>query len=261
MASIVKCPELCGRGAISLTRRASIRGQKELDRQDADRAQRLRDASARRMRFLGDDRPDPAGMTVGVEDVAVVTVHGDRIANGLAVNAASHDHRELSGEIDHAPPPHGAPAQARPRRRLRHFRFDQNLSLAVIARRGGLQDQRQAELRRRSWSSASLRTGRQGVCGMSCAGQKLLFAKPILADPGRLPAGANHPAARQPAQCGGRNVFELNGDRARALGKLTQGRQIIRATDDPPVSDLRGGVVSCGGQNARRDSPSAAPPG
>ena len=57
-ASIVKCPELCGRGAISLTSSRPSAVKKELDGQDADGAQRLGHGQGQPVRLLGDDRPD-----------------------------------------------------------------------------------------------------------------------------------------------------------------------------------------------------------
>ena len=61
----------------------------------------------------------------------------------------------------------------------------------------------------------------------SCAGQKLLLPESILADPGGLPAGANHAAPSQPAKCGGRDVFKLNGDCFGLAGELAERGQVV----------------------------------
>ena len=91
--------------------------------------------------------PTGAGMHRGVEDVPLVAVQGDRIADRPAVDTAGHDDRKLGGEIDPTPRRRTAAGPGWPtRRRFVGAVFDQDLPLAVIARGGRLEDQRQSEV-------------------------------------------------------------------------------------------------------------------
>ena len=207
--------------------------------------------------------PDRRGHERRVEDVALVAVEGDRIADGPAVDAASHDDRELRGEVDPALGDTGRPGPGWPTRRAPAAAVvDQDLSLAVIARGGRLEDQRQTEARATAMSSsASLRTGRQGACGMSCRARNRFSRSRFWQIQSVRQPGRTDPPARQPAQRRGRDVFELDGDRLGPLGKRSQApaddREDRSPSSGPPA---RRGLF--GRRSARRrDSPSAAPPG
>ena len=144
-ASMVRCPELCGRGAISLTSKRPPGRQEELDTKDADRPQRLGHGQGQRAGLESDDRSHGGRHHRRVQDVPLMVVQADRIGHRVAVLPASHDHRDLGGELDPALGHAGDPAQAGPRGgRLGRLR-DQHLPLAVVPRAGGFQDQGKTE--------------------------------------------------------------------------------------------------------------------
>ena len=100
-ASKVRCPELCGRGASSLTSSAAVARHEELDAQEADVLERFHHAS----RDVDRLRAAIAGGDVGgrhrdVEDVMRVRVLDRSEMRPLAVDAARADHRHLAIEID-----------------------------------------------------------------------------------------------------------------------------------------------------------------
>ena len=149
--SSVQCPELCTRGAISLT---SIFGppsagdHEHLDREHADIIQRvgdlLGDAAGLRGQRIGDRRRHARGL----QDVVAVLVFGDVEAFDLAVGAARGDHRDFALERNEGfqdrrfgaevlPDPVGIVALA-----------DDRLALAVIAEAAGLEHGGQADLAR-----------------------------------------------------------------------------------------------------------------
>ena len=99
-ASIVKCPELCGRGAISLTmsRPSAVRKNSTVKTPTVPSAWAVARASV--ARFLRDDGPDRRGHERRVQDMPLVAVKRDRIADGAAIGAAGHDDRDLRGKVD-----------------------------------------------------------------------------------------------------------------------------------------------------------------
>ena len=101
-ASIVQWPELCGRGASSLTRISPDLGHEHLDRQHADEVELFGDVARDRLgphRGLG---LDPGRRDRGVEDMVDVLVFDRRVGGPGAVAAARDDDRDLAGEIDKA---------------------------------------------------------------------------------------------------------------------------------------------------------------
>ena len=101
-ASMVQCPELCGRGASSLTSSSPSLVDEHLDREQPDEVERsamARAIATARAASLGRQRRRRDG---GVEDVVDVPVLDRRIGRACAVLAARDDHRDLAGEIDEA---------------------------------------------------------------------------------------------------------------------------------------------------------------
>ena len=115
--------------------------QEELDAEHADGPQRLGHGQGQRAGLERDDRTDGGRHHGRVQDVPLVPVQADRIGDRLAVVAAGDDHRDLGRELD---PPLGHArhvAQARPCGVRIGRPVDQHLSLAVVARAGGLEDE------------------------------------------------------------------------------------------------------------------------
>ena len=166
-ASNVRCPELCGRGASSLTsrrRRASGRTRRTARR--PRRAPRATPAASRTT-SRADALADPRRRHRHVEDVMAVAFSiGPPVDEG-AVEAARRDHRDLALEIDEgledrraAPPAccHASAASAGER--------DAILALAVVAKARRLQDGGAAELREAApRAPSSERTATNGVTG------------------------------------------------------------------------------------------------
>ena len=172
-----------------------------------------------------DDRPDRRGHQRRVEDVPLVAVEADRVANRLAIAAAGHDDRNLRGEIDPALGDTRRPAQAGPRDGGARRPVDQDLSLAVIARGGRFEDQGQPEaVERRRRARSRVRTGRQGAWGMSWRARKRFSRSRFWLIQSGPPAGTHPPPAGQPPQRGGRDVLELDGHRLGPIGEGPQGR-------------------------------------
>ena len=139
-ASIVRCPELWGRGAISLTRSLPLERQKKLDGQNADGAKRLGGSQGQTASLFRNDRADRSRHECRVQDMALVTVKGDRIADGVSVEAAGNDDRDLRGKVDPTLGDAVDPAETGPcARDLRRF-VQEYLTLAVIARCSGLEN-------------------------------------------------------------------------------------------------------------------------
>ena len=89
-------------------------GQEEFDGQDPDGPEGLRRRQRQPRASRATIGPTAAGISVRVEDVPLVTVQADRIADGSAVGAAGHHHGDLGGELDPALGDAGRPAQAGP---------------------------------------------------------------------------------------------------------------------------------------------------
>ena len=101
-ASIVQWPELCGRGAISLTSTRPVRVDEHLDGEQADQVQRLRDAPGHPPSLGGGGRRDPSGREGQVQDaVAVPVLHGVE-HRAAAVRAARDDDADFAREVDEA---------------------------------------------------------------------------------------------------------------------------------------------------------------
>ena len=260
-ASRVRCPELCGRGAISLTSKRPPCRQEELDTKDPDGPQRLGHGQGQRAGLESDDRSHGGRHHRRVQDVPLMVVQADRIGHRVAVLPASHDHRDLGGELDPALGHAGNPAQAGPRGgRLGRLR-DQHLPLAVVARAGGFQDQGKTEglHRRRDLDLGPDRppgSVRDGV-----AGQKALLAQPVLADPDGSPSRPDDSPPRQPSQGRGRDILELDGDRLCRGGDGAERRKVI-GQHRSPSSGPPGRRVRRRWRSGRPPgSPSAARPG
>ncbi len=163
-----------------MTSRRPIRDQEELDGQHTNRAHCLGNSQRQTMRLLGDNGPDCGGRDSGVQNVVLVTVHRHRIANGPPVIAPGHHHGKLGREIDQRFGNGGRPAQGIPGRGRFFSSFYQDLPLAVVPGRAGLQDQRQTEFPDGSIKLGVVahRTPRRMRNAMS--GQETFFTQPIL---------------------------------------------------------------------------------
>ena len=99
---MVQWPELCGRGASSLTSTAAVPGDEHLDRQNADESQGIGDSQRDPLRLGGRLGRYGGGCYGFVQDVVGVAVLDGGIGHHRAILAARDDHRDLKREIDEA---------------------------------------------------------------------------------------------------------------------------------------------------------------
>ena len=142
-------------------------------------------------------------------------VQTDGIGDGLAVGASGDDAPRPRPRTQPTPRRRRGPAAGWPRRRRILGPLDPDLSLAVVARRGRLENQGKPERRTARRARSRFAHGRQGASGSRVPGEEALFPEPVLADPDGTPARADRRAAGQPAESGGRDVLELDGDAPR----------------------------------------------
>ena len=235
--------------------------QEEFDGQDADRPQRLGHGEGQRPRLLGDDRADGRGHEGRIQDVPLVAVEADGKGRGKAVGPADDHDRDLRRELDPSLGHARDPPEARPGRFEVVGPLDADLPLAVVARGGRLEDQRQAEDAGGLGQLRFVPDRPPGRERQAVPGEERLLAEPVLADPDRPPARPDEPPPREPSEGRGRDVLELDGDRLGPLREGRGGRADGRAARRSPRErpGRRGRPRSRSGRS--RDTPSAAPPG
>src|SRR5262249_25709598 len=163
-----------------------------------DGVERLGRAESQPASFLRDDRADRSGSQCRIQDVPLVPVQSDRIANGLAVAATSHDHRRLSSKIDPGLGDAGRTAQVLPGAPKLRTVVYQDLPFAVVARVGRLEDERQPNLCESAFQLALSAHGMPRRVRYVLLRQKAFLPQPVLSRPESSPAGTNEPAARKP---------------------------------------------------------------
>ncbi len=159
-ASIVQCPELCGRGASSLTSTSpawvtNISTASTPTRSSFSAMWRAI-ASAR----IAVSAVDPRGGDRGVEDVVGVLVFDRRVGRPGAVAPARDDDRNLAGEIDKAFEDADLAAHPPPRLIRLGLRRQRHLALAVIAHPHAFQHRGIAEIAHRADSTTRHRRSR-----------------------------------------------------------------------------------------------------
>ncbi len=244
-------PRVVRPGSELVNQQAAALRQEELDTKDPDGPQRLGHGQGQRAGLESDDRSHGGRHHRRVQDVPLMVVQADRIGHRVAVLPASHDHRDLGGELDPALGHAGNPAQAGPRGgRLGRLR-DQHLPLAVVPRAGGFQDQGETEALHRRHELDLGPDRPPGGVRDGVAGQKALLAQPVLAGPDGSPSRPDDSPSRQPSQGRGRDILELDGDRLGRGGDGAERRKVIGSADHRPVGHLGGGCVLGGAQDAR----------
>ena len=176
-ASIVQCPELCGRGASSLTSTSPDWDHEHLDRQHPDEIELFGDVAGDRLgahRGLG---ADPRRGDRGVEDMIDVLVFDRRVGRPGAVAAARDDDRDLAGEVDKAFEDADRAAHLPPRLVRAGLGVKRDLTLAVIAHAHALQHRRIAEIVHRAGERGRVGDLAIGVVAMSIDRRKSFSRK------------------------------------------------------------------------------------
>ena len=222
-ASIVQWPELCGRGASSLTRSRPSRVTNISTASRPDQPELARDPLGERLRLLGERRGDRRRRHGPGQDVALVPVLDRRVAGHGAVLAAGGDHRDLAGEVDPRLGDRRRAAEARPGGGRVVIRAKRELALAVVAEARGLEDDRALQPR------PAPRPGRRH-CGYGAPGggrdarsvEKRLLAQAILADREHCGRRAHRHAPGEPGERLDRQVLELDRDHVDRAGRTAR---------------------------------------
>ena len=200
--SIVQCPLLCTRGAISFGEQAAVEVE-QLDAADTDVVERVEQRHDARLGRGLQRAVVPAGRRArDAQDAVAVLVLDDGPAPDLAVAAAHADDRQLTVERDERFEDQWHAAELRPRRVDVGRRAQHRLALAVVAAAARLQHRRadrprrpRGRDRRASRRDGTRRSGSPGRCRP--ASRRAGPARPRA----RAPAGARGRAPRGGGPC------------------------------------------------------------
>ncbi len=255
-ASIVQWPELCGRGANSLTSSVPSRRHEHLDGQHADQVERACDPPADRRGLFGQRRCDRRRCDRSPQDVVLVDVLDRHVDGHRAIDAAGDNHRDFLIEIDPAFEDTGALAGGAGHRLPGAGKIgrlaDRHLTLAVVAVARRLEHRRPADVRQRR-RQRLWRRDRPPRCRRHAAAvEEGLLDEPVLAGGEDGGTGAQRHQLVDDGGGAGGNVLELVGDDVDGGGERLQGRLIAVVGDGRAVGDVGGRRV--GVRGSRRGS-------
>ena len=248
-ASNVRWPELCGRGASSLTSRRAVARQEQLDAEHADHVEALQDAAGDLHRLAV--RPPAARRPArsrrrgcgggGVFSITPEVGEARRRAPRAATTETSRS-KSTNASSTASWPPIACQAAA-----ASSGDVDLHLPLAVVAQAGRLEHRRDCPARRgAASSSASERTGANGATGKPAPARNVFSRRRCWVVWSTAPAGPHRRVLGGGLGGGGGDVLELEGDDVHPAGELADRVEVVVGGLDFEVGNLAGGRVVVG---------------
>lgn len=181
-----------------------------------------------------------------------VLVPEDRINGRMTLRIARDDAGDFQREGDDALDDAGSAIEGAPGWVEFVRVVEADLAAAVVAGGGGFEDQRAGELE----GAVEVGLGADGAPvgdGEAVAGEEGFFADAVLGDPDGVPTRTDRKPSAEPADAGGVDVLEFDGDGVATLGKGTERFEVgagvaVRWGENNIVGDLGGGIVGGGGE-------------